>query len=78
MKTKRIIGQYNTESDGPMLIFVAEVHGNETSGIQALIEVFTVLEAKKPHINGFIVGLAGNLSALASEVRYIDEDLNRV
>lgn len=78
MKTKRIIGQYNTESDGPMLIFVAGVHGNEMSGVQALIEVFRILEDKKPHINGSVVGLAGNLKALESEVRYIDEDLNRV
>ena len=78
MHVNRIIGQYTGHSAGPMLIFTAGIHGNETSGVQAIQEVFEILEAKKPHINGSIVGLAGNLNALEREVRYIDKDLNRL
>ena len=78
MKVKRIIGQYHGSNEGPMLVFTAGIHGNEISGVQALMEVFEKLEKEKPNINGSIIGLAGNIKALEKEVRFIDEDLNRV
>lgn len=78
MLTSRIIGQYKGHADGPMLIFTAGIHGNETSGVQALKEVFDTLETSKPAINGSIIGIAGNLKALEKEVRYIQKDLNRI
>jgi len=61
-----------------MLIFTAGIHGNETSGVQALKEVFEMLKVVKPSINGSIIGIAGNLKALEKEVRYIQKDLNQV
>jgi len=78
MKTDRIIGRYQGKQAGPLLIFIAGIHGNETAGVKALKEVFEILETQKPEIHGSIVGLAGNLRALSQEVRYIDEDLNRL
>lgn len=78
MNVKRIIGQYHGQSDGPMLVFTAGIHGNETLGVKALQEVFKALEKESPSIKGSIIGLAGNLKALESEVRYIDQDLNRI
>ncbi len=78
MLTSRIIGQYKGPVDGPMLIFTAGIHGNETSGVQALKEVFDTLETSKPAINGSIIGIASNLKALEKEVRYIQKDLNRI
>ncbi len=78
MKINRIISQYSGHSEGPILIFTAAIHGNETAGVLALQEVFRILETKQPSINGSIVGLAGNLGALEREVRQIDRDLNRI
>jgi hypothetical protein len=78
MNVNRIIGQYHGHNDGPMLLFTAGIHGNELAGVKALKEVFEVLEKEKPSINGSIIGLAGNVKAIEQEVRFIDEDLNRV
>jgi len=78
MQVERIIGRYDGETKGPMLIFTAAIHGNETPGVRALQEVFRTLENTRPSISGSIVGIAGNLKALEQEVRYIDEDLNRI
>lgn len=78
MNVKRIIGQYHGQSGGPMLVFTAGIHGNEVLSVQALQEVFKTLEAEKPSMKGSIIGLAGNLKAIESEVRYIDQDLNRL
>jgi len=78
MQVERVIGRYDGETAGPLVIFIAGIHGNETAGVEALQQVFEILEAKKPSIHGSIVGLAGNIEALEKEVRYIDTDLNRV
>lgn len=78
MQVNRIIGQYKGQVEGPMLIFTAGVHGNETAGVQALQETFKQLDEHKPEIKGSIVGIVGNLKALKEGVRYIDKDLNRL
>ncbi len=73
----RIIGNYSTNKEGPLLFVTAGVHGNEPSGVKALQKVFAELEKTKPEINGRIVGVVGNTAALEKDQRYIDEDLNR-
>lgn len=73
----RIIGTYNSGKNGPLFFITAGIHGNEPAGIIALREVFRILNKNKPQISGEVVGVAGNLSALEKEVRFIDEDLNR-
>ncbi|TVZ28444.1 succinylglutamate desuccinylase [Gillisia sp. Hel_I_86] len=75
--SSRIIGKYSSEKKGPLLFITAGVHGNEPSGVEALKRVFKALDHSKPTINGCIVGVLGNEAALAKNVRYIDEDLNR-
>jgi len=77
LKFKRVIGSYTTNKNGPLLLVTAAVHGNEPSGVEALEEVFKILKAQKPDINGTLVGLIGNYTALQKSVRFIDEDLNR-
>lgn len=77
MESERILGTYTSNKEGPLLLITAAVHGNEPSGIIALQRVFETLEAEKPHINGSIVGVVGNVKALQKKVRFIDEDLNR-
>jgi len=74
----RLIGVRRGDGPGPMLLCVAALHGNEPSGVEALERVFARLEADDPELGGAIVGLSGNLGALARHHRFIDEDLNRV
>ncbi len=73
----RIIGEYDSGKEGPLLFITGGVHGNEPSGIVALQRVFEILEKEKPSIKGKVLGVSGNQKALMKGVRYIDEDLNR-
>jgi len=73
----RIIGEYTSGKEGPLLFISGGIHGNEPSGVLALQKVFEELNTSKPEINGVVVGVLGNSKALEKEVRYIDEDLNR-
>ena len=73
----RIIGEYSSGKEGPLLFVTGGIHGNEPSGVKALQRVFEELERTKPEINGTILGVSGNHAALNKNVRYIDEDLNR-
>lgn len=78
MHSNRIIGHYIGQIEGPLLVFTAGVHGNETSTVLALQHVFALLEKHQPQLNGSIIGLTGNVKALENEVRFIDQDLNRI
>ncbi|MBK6264085.1 succinylglutamate desuccinylase/aspartoacylase family protein [Marivirga sp. S37H4] len=77
---KRLIGEYPLvhTSPGPALLVSAGVHGNEPSGIAALIRVFNQLEMNNIQMKGRIMGVSGNLQALKKGVRLIDQDLNRI
>ena len=78
----RIIGKYVGDEDGPMLICLGGMHGNETAGVRALDLLLKMLEVE-PITNpdfkfrGSIIGFRGNLQALAAGKRFIDKDLNR-
>ena len=76
--TKRIIGTYEGESSGPVIIVTGGLHGNEPAGIIALNEVFRKLKTLKPEFSGKFIGIAGNLKALQQETRFLDCDLNRI
>lgn len=73
----RILGKYEGEKGGPLLLVTAGVHGNEPSGVLALREIFKELEEKKPPMKGTFIGIAGNQEGLRHRKRFIDEDLNR-
>ncbi len=74
----RIIGHAKGNSPGPTLIFFGGIHGNEPAGVRALQHVFSTLKTEKASHSGEVFGIAGNLSALEREVRFVDEDLNRI
>ena len=40
---QRVLGEYGRGQAGPLLIFSGGVHGNEPSGVEALLEVFADL-----------------------------------
>jgi len=76
IKVNRIIKKIQGSVEGPTVVFFAGIHGNEAAGVNALIEVFEHL--KTEDVKGTIYGIKGNLKALETGQRYIDEDLNRV
>ncbi len=75
---KRIIGEYRSRTEGPVLIVTAGIHGNEPAGIVALENVFAQLKHQKPAVTGALIGVLGNLSAIKAGRRFIDQDLNRM
>ncbi len=76
-KVPRIVGEYSSGNNGPLLFITAGIHGNEPSGIIALQRVFEILHHEKPDLKGKVIGVSGNRQALNKGVRFIDEDLNR-
>jgi predicted deacylase len=77
-QTGRIIGDIEGSASGPVLMFIAGIHGNEPSGVLALQEVFDELETAQTPIHGRLIGVTGNLPALARNARFISKDLNRI
>lgn len=78
----RVVGRVDSQREGPTLVVLAGVHGNEPGGLLAGQRVVRALSEDQPtSMRGRVVLLAGNLSALndADEhTRYIDHDLNRL
>ncbi len=80
---KRVIGKYEAEEGGPLLICIGGMHGNELAGVKAIDMMVKMLEVEpitNPdfHYKGVFLGLSGNLKALRSGQRYTDKDLNRM
>ncbi len=78
----RIIGRYEGEHRGPLIICIGAMHGNEPAGVQAIDTVIKMLEVepiRNPDFcyRGRLLGLVGNLQAYSQGKRYIDRDLNR-
>lgn len=72
----RLIGKIDGVNKQPTIVFFGGIHGNETAGVFALKEVFGKINPS--FISGTVYGISGNLKALKSNQRYINEDLNRI
>lgn len=75
---QRVLGRVRGGDDGPTLVCVAALHGNEPCGIEALRRVFRSLEGDASALHGELVGLTGNRKALAHGKRFLSRDLNRL
>jgi succinylglutamate desuccinylase len=75
---QRIIGEYSGEPNGPVVIFVGGIHGNEPAAVIALEAVFKTLRQLQPSFSGKFVALRGNITALSHSIRFMEEDLNRI
>ncbi|MHC5001691.1 MAG: succinylglutamate desuccinylase/aspartoacylase family protein [Planctomycetota bacterium] len=75
--TQRIIGRVGT-AEGPALLIVAGVHGNEIAGVGALQRVIERLRRDATPLRGELVALVGNLGAVATGERFREADLNRI
>ncbi len=78
IEPQRIIGSLGKPGEGPTIIILAGMHGNEPSGVKAVENVFDIIEASGASYSGHLVGIRANLNALSHEVRFIDEDMNRI
>jgi succinylglutamate desuccinylase len=74
---KRILDVIETGGDGPLNILVGGLHGNEVAGVKAINLVFQDIRNHRIPVRGTLLGLAGNLQAIAANKRFIDYDLNR-
>lgn len=75
---ERVILSWGSPEGGPMLCFLGGVHGNEPAGVLALERVLFQLQELTPPFRGHIIGLRGNLRALAQQQRFVEVDLNRL
>lgn len=75
--TRRWLGSHEGSLPGPTMVIVGGIHGNEPAGVIAVERVLRTLQRNQPAMRGRVLGLAGNIRALAEDVRYFDRDLNR-
>lgn len=78
IQVDRVIGEVQGTMPGPSVVMTGGIHGNEPSGVFALHRVFRTIESRKIPVKGTILGLSGNLWALAKGMRYHQQDLNRL
>ncbi|MBL8206627.1 MAG: succinylglutamate desuccinylase/aspartoacylase family protein [Blastocatellia bacterium] len=64
--------------EGPLVICIGGIHGNESAGAFALQRVVTRLKETTPLFQGRLLAVAGNVRALNAGVRYFRRDLNRM
>ncbi len=76
-RRQRVIGAVRGETAGPTLVCTGSLHGDEPSGVLALQRILRLLEEHQLPIRGEFVALAGNLSAMVADERYLSDDLNR-
>ncbi len=74
---ERVLGRIAGPTPGPSLICVASLHGNEPAGVLALEKVLPEVERRADELRGEVIGLVGNIGALAARRRFLDRDLNR-
>ena len=72
-----MIARFVGEEPGPLLVVLGGLHGNEPSGVNALRRVASALDALRARLRGDVVMLAGNVTALEENRRFIAHDLNR-
>ena len=63
----RIIGSIEGAADGPTIIVLAGMHGNELSGVEALENAFNILKNAEIDFCGKFLGIRANLPALENE-----------
>lgn len=74
----RIIGRIEGDRPGPLIICIAGLHGNEQIGIHAFRNVLSGIQNHSIPFKGKLVGIAGNLKAIAANRRFFDFDMNRI
>jgi succinylglutamate desuccinylase len=74
----RLLGEFQGEGSGPVVLVVACLHGNEISGADAALRVLSYLRRGNLKFHGHLVAILGNVPAYDARLRFIEEDLNRI
>ena len=74
----RVIERVRGDAAGPTLIGIGGMHGNEPAGVSALRTVIGRVRERGAPVRGEVVGLVGNVRALAAKRRFLARDLNRL
>jgi len=75
----RVLGTASAgERGGPLVLVTVGIHGNEPAGLHAMRRVFAELERGLVPLTGRVAAYVGNRAGLARNVRYVDEDMNRL
>ena len=72
-----IIGWVKGRAEGPLLLCVGGLHGNEPAGVRALESVVERVRERRRVLAGDFVAVTGNLQALSAGRRFMAYDLNR-
>lgn len=75
---QRVIGDLGDVKQGPLLICLGGIHGNEPAGVEALERVIEALRQRKVALRGRFIALRGNIQGLLANQRYLSRDLNRM
>lgn len=73
-----LIDCFETSIMGPSILFTGGLHGNEPAGVKALKKVCHLIRKFNCLEKGRLCALKGNIYALRTHNRFIDEDLNRL
>lgn len=73
----RVIGRHRGDEDGPTLVVLGGIHGNEPAGVHAARRVIAALGRLDPPFRGELITLVGNRQALRQDSRFLGLDLNR-
>ncbi|MCY2961002.1 MAG: succinylglutamate desuccinylase/aspartoacylase family protein [Planctomycetota bacterium] len=76
---ERVLGTVSTgERGGPLVLVTVGIHGNEPAGLHAMRRVLRDLGRHDVALRGRLAAFVGNRAGLARNVRYVDEDMNRL
>jgi len=83
MQEERVIGRFKGYSNGPLLVVIGAMHGNEPAGVKAIEFMVKMLEVEpitNPNFtySGSFLGIRGNIKAAKENKRFIKQDLNRL
>ncbi len=72
-----LIGWVEGASEGPLLLCIGGLHGNEPAGVRALEALIEQVRARRGAMTGDFVAAIGNTRALTANRRFLAYDLNR-
>ncbi len=78
----RVIGSFQGQNDGALVLAFGALHGNEPAGVRAIERVVQILQQESANspdfsFHGKFVGILGNRKAYETGVRFLEKDLNR-
>lgn len=74
----RELGRVEAAEPGATLICLGGLHGNEPAGVLAIDRVLKQISRRPEGLCGRMIGLTGNVGALAAGRRFVQDDLNRI